>query len=646
MRGNRHFPFGFQNTGLLDSLGPIVTHGGCNYKTSLPNTHFHPTQLCYRPTSITPAMNPEETLAVATNWLAGLSGAVDADAFASHFLPTGWLRDLLCFSWDFRTMAGRIKIADFLSDQSVGGKSRFEHTGLYDFQIETKSTLNSPATFPVPGNPHILGVSAAFTFSTTSPPGKGHGFFRIVPDEGGEWKAYTLLTNLQDLVGHEEPVERPIGYLEGITWEEMYANKIAEIENDPTVLIVGGGQAGLMCAARFGRMGIRVLVIEKNKRVGDVWRNRLFLPNGICSTSLTIRFKSKSFPRFVPKEKVADFLEAYAVGQEIHVWLSSVVLPTPTYDSSIGRWTVQIDRAGGLVSVTPKHIVIATGNGKARIPEWPGMDSFAGPLYHSDDHKGAAPFKGKRVIVVGACNAGADICQDFVLKGAAEVTMVQRGATCVISAKTADKFLFSLTSSERVPIEDTDFVGQSMPYSLTLKLATGGGTQRLKDSDQNLHNDLTKAGFSLKWELTPGGGEVGFLGFFLDRTASGTMLDVGCGQLIIDGKIKIKQGVEVEKVVSDGLVLKDGSKLEADVIVLATGNEPIIANAVAIFGEGIKEKIGSRIWGLDEEGELTRCYRPTGAPGLWFAPGAFQHSRFFSKHLAIQILAQELGLKA
>ncbi|KAJ6627996.1 hypothetical protein B0H10DRAFT_1993190 [Mycena sp. CBHHK59/15] len=579
-------------------------------------------------------MNSDETLAVATKWLASLDAATDGEAFAAHFLPTGWLRDLLCFSWDFRTMGGRAKIAEFLSDKSAGGKSRFEHASLHDFKIETTSTIGPPTTFPVPGNPNAQGVSAAFTFSITSPGASGRGFFRLLPDAEGGWKAFTVLTNLQDLAGREEPTERPLGSVE-TTWEEVHAKNVSEIENDPTVLIIGGGQAGLMCAARFGRMGIRALVIEKTERVGDYVYSIVTSISSDHVIQVLYHPWPKTYPKFVPKEKVANFLEAYAVGQEIHVWLSSTILPSPTYDNTSRRWSVEIDRAGSRITLTPKHI----------NPEMAGMDSFSGPLYHSDNHKGAAPFKGKRVIVVGACNAGADICQDFVVKGAAEVTMVQRSATCVISSGTADKALFSVAFSERQTIEDADFVNHSMPHALALKLAAGGGTQRLKALDQKLHDDLTKAGFKLTWELTPGGGEVGLLGFFFDRTSSGTLLDIGCGQLIVDGKIKVKQGVEVEKVDADGMVFKDGSKIVADVIVLATGNEPIIANAVSIFGEGIKDKIGSKIWGLDEEGELTRCYRPSGAPGLWFAPGAFQHSRFFSKHVAIQILAQELGLK-
>ncbi|KAJ7450873.1 FAD/NAD(P)-binding domain-containing protein [Mycena latifolia] len=589
-------------------------------------------------------MTPEETLTIATQWLASLNATKDADAFAGHFLPTGWLRDLLCFSWDFRTMAGRAKIAEFLSDKSAGGKSRFEHAGLHDLEIDANSSIGPPATFPLPGNPDILGVSAVFTFSIFSPPAKGRGFFRIVPDSEGGWKAYTLFTDLQHLVGHEEPSQRPLGYL---NWEEIRAKKMAEIENDPTVLIVGGGQSGLICAARFGRMGIRALVIEKTARAGDVWRNRyptLSLHTTAHHSSLLYQSWPETYPEFLPKEKVADFLEAYAVGQEIHIWLSSTVLPSPTFDNSTGRWSVEIDRAGKHVVVAPKHIVMATGNGKTRIPRWPGMDSFPGPLYHSDAHRGAAPFKGKRVIVVGGCNAGADVCKDSVLKGAAEVTMVQRGATCVISASTANKILFSPTA--HLPNRDGDFMTNSMPSALMLKLAAGGGTEHLKSLDKKLHDGLSKTGFKLTWELTPGGEQVGFPGFVFHRVASGTMIDTGCGQLIIDGKIKIKQGVEVERVEADGMVFNDGSKIHADVIVLATGNEPIITTAKSIFGEGITDKIGSKIWGLDDEGELIHCYRPTGAPGLWFAPGAFQHSRFFSRHLAIQILAEEFGLKA
>ena len=99
------------------------------------------------------------------------------------------------------------------------------------------------------------------------------------------------------------------------------------------------------------------------------------------------------------------------------------------------------------------------------------------------------------------------------------------------------------------------------------------------------------------------------------------------------------------------LVLSDGSRLPADVVVLAyvwltlssvsfpphvfvrTGNSPMITNATSLFGPRITDKIGNKIWGLDSEGELNNCFRPTGQRGLWIVTGGFQQSRFLSKHL-------------
>ncbi|KAJ7622197.1 FAD/NAD(P)-binding domain-containing protein [Roridomyces roridus] len=586
--------------------------------------------------------------AIATKWLEGLNNATDAKAFTDQFLPTGWLRDLMCFSWDLRSISGRDSIADFLSAPCKSGSnlSRFERAGLHDCTLET--TRIPPSTFPVPGVPGLQGVIAVFSFALKSPAASGRGVVRLLPDGGGGWKAFTVLLNMEELKGHEEPSAGPKGYF-GTTWEEEQEKRIAEIERDPTVLIVGGGQAGLMCAARLGRMGIRALVVEKTPRVGDVWRKRY--PNlslHISAYSCSVLYQSwpKTYPRFLPKGKIADFLEAYAVGQEIHVWASSTVLPTPSYDTSTGRWTVEIDRAGTRVSITPKHIVFATGIGSPRVPKWPGMDSFEGAIYHSDVHKGSAPFKDKRAVIVGACNAGIDICEEFVVKGAAEVTMVQRSATCVASQHTVETLIQHLSpESELIPIEDGDLMANSMPMGLILKLIADGGAQQFKEADKELFEGLTKAGFKLTWEPIPGEGETGYPGFLLHRATSGAMLDMGNAQMIVDGRIKVKQGVEIERIDRDGLVFADGSKILADVIVLATGYEPIIKDIASIMGKGIKDLVGDKFWGLDEAGELSNCFKPTGAPGIWFAPGPFSWVRFLSKHLAINILAEELGLK-
>jgi cation diffusion facilitator CzcD-associated flavoprotein CzcO len=109
-----------------------------------------------------------------------------------------------------------------------------------------------------------------------------------------------------------------------------------------------------------------------------------------------------NFPKYIPKGKLANFLESYAVNQELCVWLSSTITSTPIYDSSSARWTVEVQRGDQKVFLNPKHLVLATGSGSPRIPNWNGMDEFQGALYHSDFHKDAEQFRGKRVVVVGA----------------------------------------------------------------------------------------------------------------------------------------------------------------------------------------------------------------------------------------------------
>ncbi|KAG2152550.1 FAD/NAD(P)-binding domain-containing protein [Suillus bovinus] len=577
-------------------------------------------------------MASEDLHAISTVWLKSLEAASstgDFTSFVGHFLSDGWLRDLLCFSWNFRSLSGLDKIHRFLSEV-VDGKPRFEHSGLRNFKLED-CTANAPSPFKLPGSQGIEGVQGAFTFTITKPAALGRGFFRLTQDADGKWKALTLFTNMQDLIGHEESSADQHGLYEGrkITWEEDVEAKFRAIEADPTILNrtkVGGGQSGLMSAARLGRLGIRALVIEKNARVGDSWRQRT------------------TFPKYIPKGKLAHFIDSYAVDQELCVWLSSSIASTPVYSPSSARWTVEVQHGDRKVIIHPKHLVLATGYGSPRIPTWNGMEEFQGALYHSDFHRDAEQSRGKRVVIVGAGNASSDICEDFVAHGATEVTMVQRSATCVMSSTTAEKTYLNVPFPDGTPVEELDFRSNSMPKAFFMQLKISGGTEYSKMLDKELHDGLRKAGFNLTWELSPGSGEVGLEGFVLDRQASGTMLDIGCGKLIIEGRVKIKRGQDISHFEKDGITFKDGSKLSADVIVLATGNEPIMKTTRSLLGNEITDRLPSKVWGLDSEGELNQTYRPSGHPGLWFAVGSFQMSRFYSKHLGLQILARELDI--
>lgn len=135
----------------------------------------------------------------------------------------------------------------------------------------------------------------------------------------------------------------------------------------------------------------------------------------------------------------------------------------------------------------------------------------------------------------------------------------------------------------------------------------------------------------------------------------GYYIDVGCSKLIGDGKIKIKQGTEIAKIVEDGIVFEDGSTLEADVIVFAIGYENMRETARKIFGDKVAESV-SDVWDFNDECEIATMWQShvyifpvstltveSGHEGFWFMGGNLALARVYSRFLALQIKAIELG---
>ena len=89
--------------------------------------------------------------------------------------------------------------------------------------------------------------------------------------------------------------------------------------------------------------------------------------------------------------------------------------------------------------------------------------------------------------------------------------------------------------------------------------------------------------------------------------------------------------------------VRDGRAKQADLIELATGHEGQASAARRILGDDVGDPTDP-VWGFDEEGEMRGMWRPTGQQGLWFLAGGLAQCRIFSKVLALQIKARELGI--
>ncbi|KAJ5582637.1 hypothetical protein N7535_001257 [Penicillium sp. DV-2018c] len=563
--------------------------------------------------------------------------ASDKAAISSLFLENNsYWRDHLCYSWDFHTREGAEAIATFVTGAPPS-----------KIEIDRSSALKSPHTGPIDGFGDVLGIG--FFIKVTTDNGQGDGVVRLA-EQDGKWKIFTVFTSLVELKGHAQNLERPLGVRHGEqqgrkNWKDRRNDEINFVDNEPAVLVVGAGQGGLAAAARLKVLGVDTLVIDREVRVGDNWRTRyhqLVLHDPVWYDHMPYLPFPPDWPIYTPKDKLADFFETYVQFRELNVWTQTEI-KSSSWDESKKQWTVVLERQTEKGTETrtfhPRHIIQATGHsGKKNLPEFKGMGTFKGDrMCHSSEFPGANPeSKGKKAIVVGSCNSAHDIAQTFVETGY-DVTMVQRSSTCVVSSESTLKISFKgLYDGTGPATEDADLYLSSIPLRL-FKAQQVKTTKLIRQHDAQTIEGLEKAGFKVDY----GSADSGLLFKYYQR-GGGYYIDVGGSQLIIDGKIKVKQGQEISEIVPHGLRFADGSELEADEIVFATGYQNMRTETRVIFGDGVADRVGD-VWGLDSEGEMRTIWRRSGHPGFWFMGGNLALSRYYSRLLALQIKALETG---
>jgi len=244
---------------------------------------------------------------------------------------------------------------------------------------------------------------------------------------------------------------------------------------------------------------------------------------------------------------------------------------------------------------------------------------------------------GKKVIVIGACTSAHDICVDYADHDI-DVTMFQRSSTYVLSTKKGVKMLLAgLYAEDGPPTDVADMINASFPNLLMAGLGYRSA-KLVAEVDKEILDGLHQCGF----RTNQGFEDTGLL-LTVWAKAGGYYMDVGGSQYLIDGKIKLKNDSQIQGFTTNGLKFEDGSELEADVVVFCTGLSDSRQTIGKVFGDEMTKKI-KPLWGLNEEGEINGCYRDLGFHGLWYIMGNFALSRFYSKHIALQIKAMEEGL--
>jgi putative flavoprotein involved in K+ transport len=591
------------------------------------------------PPMTTTAKQTEAATAV-TTWLAEFSAALAANdpaRAAALFTEDSFWRDLISFTWNFRTFEGRAEITRMLE----ATLSRVQPT---DWTV-------TDGEEPVETD----GITEAWINFETSA-GRGHGHVRL---RGGQ--CWTLLTTLYELKGYEEPrgLRRPMGAAHGVnrdrtTWLEDREDETQKlgVTEQPYVLIVGGGQAGIGLAARLRQLSVPTIVIDKRARPGDQWRGRyksLCLHDPVWYDHMPYLKFPDNWPVFSPKDKIADWLESYARVMELNYWPSTEA-KSASYNDQTGEWTVTVEREGQSLVLRPKQLVLATGmSGQPNVPQFAGMDVFRGDQHHSSAHPGPDAYKGKTCVVIGSNNSAFDIC-GALWEAGADVTMVQRSSTHIARSDSLMEIgLKALYSEEAVAsgvtTEKADLIFASIPYRI-MHVFQIPAYEAMAERDKDFYDRLEKAGFDHDW------GEDGS-GLFMKylRRGSGYYIDVGAADLVANGEVKLAKG-QVDHLTEHGVVLEDGTELPADLVVYATGYTSMNGWAADLISPEVADKVG-KCWGLGSdtakdpgpwEGEERNMWKPTQQEALWFTGGNLAQSRFYSLFLGLQLKARQAGL--
>ncbi|WP_043341206.1 flavin-containing monooxygenase [Belnapia moabensis] len=573
---------------------------------------------------------------LATGWLEAFEAALasrDAARISALFHEDSHWRDILAFTWHLTPTAGREAIAARLAAEQA-------RTAAHGFHL--------PQGRKPPRQVKRLGIDsieAIFEFATAD--GRGAGLIRLSPspEEGGAMRAWLLSTTLEALRGHEEKIgaNRPSGAaysrnFGGDNWADMRRRAIAYDDREPAVLVIGAAQAGLSIAARLNQLGVDTLIVEQWPRIGDSWRRRyhsLALHNSIHLNHLPYMEFPPTWPKYIPKDMLGNWFEFYADAMEINCWTETTFVGG-AWDEAARCWTARVRRADGSERILrPRHLVFANGvSSFPKVPELPGLEEFQGQIIHSEGFDSGAGWEGKSALILGTGSSANDIALDLHSHGV-KTTLIQRGSTTVVSIDPSAR-LNEAIWDEGGPLEDCDLIVSSATPPLIVK-AYKSVTKRMLELDRDMIAGLKEIGFKHDVGEDEAGHQMKYF-----RRGGGYNLDAGSSALMIRGEIGLLQYDRIERFTAGGALLKDGSTVPADLIILATGYYPQEELVRRALGDAMLERIGP-VWGIGEDGELNNMYKRTPQQGLWFIAGGLSQCRINSKYLALQIKAMELG---
>jgi cation diffusion facilitator CzcD-associated flavoprotein CzcO len=325
------------------------------------------------------------------------------------------------------------------------------------------------------------------------------------------------------------------------------------------VAVIGAGPAGVSVALSLRDCGVRPLLIDGADDVGSSWRgrfDRLKLNTGRPFSHLPNRRYPKGTPMFPSRDEVVAHLDRHAREDGIELRLATTV---NRIDRQPGGWRLRTS-AG---DIDASQVVVATGNQHTpTVPEWPGMEGFTGELLHSAEYRNPGPYQGKKALVVGCGSSGMEIVHDLATGGAAEAWLAVRTPPNIMLRSAPGGLSADVIA---VPL-----------YHLPIGIADAIGRAGRR---ANL-GDLTEFGLPIPEE-----------GVFaavarIDKVPA--LVDMDVIDSIRDRSIEVVS--TVASFDGDKVALEDGTRLDPDVVICATGYlrnlEPLVGHLGVLDANG------------------------------------------------------------
>ncbi|KAK4765849.1 hypothetical protein SAY87_007491 [Trapa incisa] len=320
-------------------------------------------------------------------------------------------------------------------------------------------------------------------------------------------------------------------------------------------VIVGAGPSGLGTAACLREYGVPFVVLERADCLASLWQNRtydrlkLHLPKRFCEFP-NFPFPD-DYPEYPTRRQFIDYIESYADHFDIHPNFRECV-HSAHYDATLGLWRVRTTaatdsaaaRSGPQVEYICRWLVVATGeNAACVVPEIEGLRDFQGQVLHAADYKSGEKFSGKRVLVVGCGNSGMEVSLDLSNHNA-HPSIVIRSSVHVLPREILGKSTFELAI----------FLMKWLPLWLVDKL--------LLILAWLVLGNLEKLGIK-----RPSMGPLELK----NMKGKTPVLDIGALGKIRSGSIKVVPAGIKHFVGSNQVEFVNGSQLEFDSVILATG---------------------------------------------------------------------------